>query len=62
LLVNFRGWGVAFESTVGVLLAALLVPLLLTRSRAEEKLLLTEFGGEYEAYCARTLRLLPGVF
>jgi protein-S-isoprenylcysteine O-methyltransferase Ste14 len=55
-------WGLAFRSAVGVLLALLLVPLLLARIRAEEKLLLTEFGGEYESYCVRISRLLPGVF
>jgi protein-S-isoprenylcysteine O-methyltransferase Ste14 len=29
---------------------------------AEEKLLLTEFNGEYEAYRERTWRLLPGLY
>jgi protein-S-isoprenylcysteine O-methyltransferase Ste14 len=62
LLVNSMRWGLAFRSAVGVLLALLLVPLLLARIRAEEKLLLTEFGGEYESYCVRISRLLPGVF
>jgi protein-S-isoprenylcysteine O-methyltransferase Ste14 len=62
LLVNSMRWGLAFRSAVGVLLALLLVPLLLARIRAEEKLLLTEFGGEYESYRVRISRLLPGVF
>jgi protein-S-isoprenylcysteine O-methyltransferase Ste14 len=62
LLVNAFGWGLAFRSWVGVLLAALLVPLLLARIRSEEALLRAQFGAAYEAYCARTSRLIPGVF
>jgi protein-S-isoprenylcysteine O-methyltransferase Ste14 len=62
LLVNAFGWGLAFRSWAGVLLAALLVPLLLARIRSEEALLRDQFGAEYDAYCARTSRLIPGVF
>ncbi len=62
LLVNAIGWGLAFRSGVGVVLAALLVPPLLARIRSEERLLRGEFGNEYEAYCARTSRLIPGVY
>lgn len=43
-----------------MLLTALLVPPLLARIRAEEKLLRDQFGTEYEAYCCRTWRLIPG--
>lgn len=39
LLVNSVGWALAFRSEVGVLLTALLVPPLLARIRAEERLL-----------------------
>ena len=35
---------------------------LLARVRAEEALLRTQFGGEYDAYCARTSRLIPGLY
>ena len=59
LLVNSLGWGLAFRSGVGVLLTALLIPPLLARIRAEERLLRTQFGAEYDAYCARTSRLIP---
>jgi protein-S-isoprenylcysteine O-methyltransferase Ste14 len=61
-LVNVLGWGLAFRSGVGVLLAALFIPPLLARIRAEERLLSAEFGGEYDAYRARTSRLIPGVY
>jgi len=62
LLVNLLGWGLAFRSGVGVLLTALIIPPLVARIRAEEKLLRTQFGDEYGAYCARTSRLIPGLY
>jgi protein-S-isoprenylcysteine O-methyltransferase Ste14 len=62
LLVNALGWALAFRSGVGVLLTALLVPPLLTRIRAEERLLRDQFGAEYEADCHRTWRLIPGLY
>jgi protein-S-isoprenylcysteine O-methyltransferase Ste14 len=62
LLVNSLGWALAFRSGVGVLLTALLIPPLLARIRAEETLLRSQFGGEYDAYCRRTSRLIPGLY
>ncbi len=62
LLLNALGWGLAFRSGVGVLLAALLIPPLLARIRAEERLLRSEFGDEYAAYSARTSRLIPRLY
>jgi protein-S-isoprenylcysteine O-methyltransferase Ste14 len=62
LLVNSLGWGLAFRSGVGVLLTALMILPLLARIRAEEKLLRRQFGDEYGAYCARTSRLVPGLY
>jgi protein-S-isoprenylcysteine O-methyltransferase Ste14 len=62
LLVNSLGWGLAFRSGVGVLLTALIIPPLLARIRAEERLLRTKFGAEYDAYCARTSRLIPRLY
>jgi protein-S-isoprenylcysteine O-methyltransferase Ste14 len=62
LLVNSLGWALAFRSGVGVLLTVLLIPPLLARIRAEERLLRTEFGGEYDAYCGSTSRLIPGLY
>jgi protein-S-isoprenylcysteine O-methyltransferase Ste14 len=62
LLVCSFGWGLAFRSGVGVLLAALMIPPLIARIRAEEKLLREHFGAEYEAYRARTSRLIPGIY
>jgi len=62
LFVNSVGWGLAFRSVVGVLLAALTIPPLLARIRAEETLLRAQFGAEYDAYRARTSRLVPWLF
>jgi protein-S-isoprenylcysteine O-methyltransferase Ste14 len=62
LLVNSLGWALAFRSGVGVLLTLLLIPPVVARIRAEEALLRTEFGGEYDAYRARTWRLIPGLY
>jgi protein-S-isoprenylcysteine O-methyltransferase Ste14 len=59
LLVNSLGWALAFRSGVGVLLTALLIPPLVARIRAEERLLRSQFGGEYEVYRRRTSRLIP---
>jgi len=62
LLVNSLGWALAFRSAVGVLLTALILPPLVARIRAEERLLRARFGLEYDAYCSRTARLLPGLY
>jgi protein-S-isoprenylcysteine O-methyltransferase Ste14 len=62
LLVNSLGWALAFRSGVGVLLALLLIPPLIARIRAEEALLRSQFGDQYDAYCRRTSRLIPGLY
>jgi len=61
-LVFSLRWVLAFRSGVGVLLTALLIPPLLARIRAEERLLHSQFGDEYDAYRARTSRLIPGLY
>jgi protein-S-isoprenylcysteine O-methyltransferase Ste14 len=62
LFVLSLGWGLAFRSGVGVILAVLTVPVLLARIDAEERLLSETFGAEYDAYRARTWRLIPYVY
>jgi protein-S-isoprenylcysteine O-methyltransferase Ste14 len=62
LIINLLGWALAFRSVVGVLLTALTVLILLGRIRSEETMLRSQFGAEYDAYRARTWRLLPGVY
>lgn len=63
LLVSSLGWGLAFRAGVGVLLAVCLIPPLVARMNAEERLLRAQFGDEYDAYRARTpSRLIPGIY
>jgi protein-S-isoprenylcysteine O-methyltransferase Ste14 len=62
LIINALGWALAFRSGVGVLLAALTILPILGRIRAEEALLQSHFGAEYEAYRRRTSRLVPGCY
>jgi protein-S-isoprenylcysteine O-methyltransferase Ste14 len=62
LLINSLGWSLAFRSGVGVLLTVLLIPPLLARIDAEENLLHSEFGDNYNAYRSRTWRLIPGIY
>ncbi|WP_419709844.1 methyltransferase family protein [Pseudomonas sp. NFX224] len=56
------GWALAFRSGVGLLLAALTMIPLIARIHSEEALLRAQFGSEYEAYCARSWRLVPRVY
>jgi protein-S-isoprenylcysteine O-methyltransferase Ste14 len=62
LFVLTLGWGLAFRSGVGVIIAVMMLVVLLARIKAEERLLSETFGAEYEAYRARTWRLVPYVY
>jgi protein-S-isoprenylcysteine O-methyltransferase Ste14 len=62
LLINSLGWSLAFRSGVGVLLTVLLIPPLLARIDAEENLLYSQFGDEYNTYRSHTWRLIPGIY
>ena len=62
LLINSLGWSLAFRSGVGVLLTVLLIPPLLARIDAEENLLYSQFGDDYNAYRSHTWRLIPGIY
>jgi len=62
MLILGVGWALAFRSGIGLLLVALTVIPLIARINAEEALLKAQFGNEYEAYCARSWRLVPGVY
>jgi len=59
LLVNSLGWALAFRSVIGILLTAFTIPPLLARIRAEETLLKSQFGDQYEIYRSHTSRLIP---
>src|SRR5215475_15231923 len=62
LLLNALGWSLAFRSGVGLLLTGLLIPPVLARINAEEELLHSHFGGDYNAYRSHTWRLIAGIY
>lgn len=62
LFVLALGWGLAFRSGVGVVIAVLMLVVVLARIESEERLLSESFGAEYDAYRARTWRLIPYVY
>jgi protein-S-isoprenylcysteine O-methyltransferase Ste14 len=62
LLITLLGWALAFRSVIGILLGALLIPVLIARMNSEEALLQSQFGSEYDAYRSRTSRLIPGIY
>ena len=62
LFIYSLGWALAFRSGVGIVLVALQMIPLHARMNSEERLLAETFGAEYQAYRARTWRLLPGIY
>jgi protein-S-isoprenylcysteine O-methyltransferase Ste14 len=62
MIVLMAGWGLAFRSVVGLLLAVAMIPVVVGRIEAEERLLASQFGEEYEAFRRRTSRLIPGIW
>ena len=62
MIINMLGWGLAFRGWSGVVVALLLLVPLVPRIRSEERLLHGHFGAEYDAYVARTWRLIPGIY
>ena len=62
MIINMLGWGLAFRGWSGVVIALLLLVPLIPRIHSEERLLGAHFGAEYDAYVARTWRLIPGIY
>jgi protein-S-isoprenylcysteine O-methyltransferase Ste14 len=62
MLITAVGWALAFRSGLGLLLAVLTMIPLVARIHSEEALLRAQFGSEYEAYCSRSWRLIPGIY
>jgi protein-S-isoprenylcysteine O-methyltransferase Ste14 len=62
MLIMLVGWALAFRSLLGLVLVVLFLPPLIARMRSEETLLAKHFGAQYEAYRARTWRLIPHVY
>ncbi len=62
LLLSSLGWSLGFRSVAGIVVTALHLVPLIARMNAEERLLAANFGAEYEAYRARTWRLIPHLY
>ncbi len=62
MIINMLGWGLAFRGWSGVVISLLLLVPLIPRIHSEERLLRAHFGTEYDAYVARTWRLIPGIY
>ena len=62
LLLTALGWSLAFRSGVGLAITGLIALVLAARMDAEERLLAATFGPEYDAYRARTWRLVPWLY
>jgi protein-S-isoprenylcysteine O-methyltransferase Ste14 len=62
MMLGFVGWALVFRSSVGLVAAALGIPLLVARIESEEALLASRFGDRYAEYRCRTWRLIPGVY
>jgi protein-S-isoprenylcysteine O-methyltransferase Ste14 len=62
ILVTGVGWSLVFRGGVGLVITALMFLVLIGRVNAEERLLSETFGADYEAYRARTWRLVPYLY
>lgn len=62
ILVFFTGISLTFRSLLGIMLVIVLSAVLVWRVFAEEKMMHQEFGKEWEAYRAKTWRLIPYLF
>jgi len=62
VLLIVLGLPVYVASLYGFLTGLVLIPIFLNRIRLEERLLREEFGDRYEAYGARTKRLIPFIY
>ncbi len=63
LLLVFLGYGLGLGNVASLAIALVPTALVIVyRVRVEERALREEFGAEYEAYAARTSRLVPGLY
>lgn len=62
IIMIMVGWALTFRSLLGLAMAVLVVPFLVVRIDAEERILREEFGSAFDEYVARTKRLIPGIY
>jgi uncharacterized Tic20 family protein len=61
-IASVLGMSLALSSLIGLAMTILLFPLLIWRIRAEEGMLLAQFGEDYREYMQRTKQLIPGIY
>jgi protein-S-isoprenylcysteine O-methyltransferase Ste14 len=61
-ILTLLGWAIVYRSAVGVVIAAAMGLLLISRIDAEERLLLAQFPVAYAQYIERSWRLFPFVY
>ena len=61
-ILVFLGIPLILMSLYGFVTMVLVIPLFLKRIRIEEKLLIEEFGAEYERYRETSKKLIPFLF
>lgn len=61
-ILTLWGWALVYRSAVGVVIAAAMGLVLISRIDAEERLLLVQFPQLYAQYIQRSWRLLPFVY
>ena len=62
MILSMLGWALAFRSGLGLILAGLMFVPIIGRIKAEEALLLDQFGEQYTQYRASTWRLVPFIY
>ena len=61
-ILVLMGLPLCLSSVCGTAVMLLVIPLFLNRIRIEERLLIEEFGAEYEAYMEATEKLVPLIY
>jgi protein-S-isoprenylcysteine O-methyltransferase Ste14 len=61
-ILVLTGLPLCLSSVYGTAIMLLVIPLFLNRIRIEERLLIEEFGAEYEAYMEATEKLMPLIY
>ena len=61
-ILALMGLPLCLSSVYGTAIMLLVIPLFLNRIRIEERLLIEEFGAQYEAYIEATKKLVPLVY
>jgi protein-S-isoprenylcysteine O-methyltransferase Ste14 len=61
-MIQGIGLSLLFRSWIGLVLTLVFVAIVFFRIKDEEALMRHEFGQEWETYCKKSWRFIPGVF